>query len=366
MRGSLAALILCMGLGCGGLKPPHPKPPAAKPPPQWVRAAAVQIGPMRAPALSWAAAQTLVLAEPAQVVVVDVEHKLVLRQQALDHLPDGSPTWLLDAKGRWLLLYGTQALTLWDVLSWSAVASVPCLELRCERASLLGAEHPIIELHWPSLPSRPREWAALDVQTSQLRWRVGRAEVYASALDPQGALLVALQDEIVSLGASAHEPLSWSAQARRLFISDDELAWLEGPSVVRVCSRHDTTRCAALKASAEILDMRWAHGELWIMMTTGLAKWVKPRGSADASGWMLSQEYALSWAAQAAWRDAQLKDELLFVDDQRGALRVLSLAEPTLELAPLPLTANRGFAIEDKTRVWIVEEAGLALYQRTK
>lgn len=321
---------------------------------------------MRAPTLSWAAPQTLVLAEPAQAVVVDVAHKLVLRQQALDHLPDGSPTWLLDAKGRWLLLYGTQALTLWDVLSWSFVASVPCPAQRCERGTLLGAEHPIIELQWPSQPSRPREWSALDAQTGQLRWRVGRAEVNASALSPQGGLFVALQDEIISLGARAHEPSSWSAQASRLFISDDELAWLEGPSAVRVCSRQDTTRCATLKSSAEVLDVRWAHGELWVMMTTGLAKWVKPRGSTDAPGWRLTQEYALAWADKAAWRTAQIKDGLLLVDDQRGALRVLSLTAPPLEQASLPLIAGHSFAIEDKTRVWVIEEAGLALYQRSR
>lgn len=319
---------------------------------------------MRAPALSWAAPQTLVLAEPAQVVVVDVAHKLVLRQQALDHLPDGSPTWLLDAKGRWLLLYGTQALTLWDVLSWSFVASVPCPAQRCERGTLLGAEHPIIELQWPSQPSRPREWSALDAQTGQLKWRVGRAEVNASALSPHGGLFVALQEEIVSLGASVHVPSSWRGQARRLFISDDELAWLEGPTSLRACSRQDTTRCATLKASAEVLDVRWAHGALWVMMKTGLAKWVKPRGSTDASGWRLTQEYSLAWADEAAWRGAQLKDGLLFVDDQRGALRVLSLAALPLERASLPLTPGHSFAVEDTARIWIVEGASIALYQR--
>lgn len=358
MRAWLAAL-LTSALGCGApqlkLKPTAPSLPS----PHWVRAAAVEVGQLRAPQLSWAAAQTLVLAQPDQVVVVDTRHKLVIRQQELDHLPDGSPTWSLDARGRWLLLYGTQALTLWDVLSWSPLASVPCLATRCERGALLSERSPVVELQWPSQQTQAREWAALDPQTGALQWRVGRAPVYVSELGAQGQLFVAQEDEVVSLDATASERTLWRARARRLFISEDELAWLEDPTSLRVCALGGTHQCVSLNTSAPILDVRWAKGSLWVAMTTGLARW-----HASPARWSLAQEQQLDWAADANWRDAQLKDGALFVNDQRGTLRVCALGESTLELGSIPLSPHAGFAVEALTRVWLIEGTSLVLYQR--
>lgn len=183
-----------------------------------------------------------------------------------------------------------------------------------------------------------------------------------SALGDDGQLFVAQEDEVVSLDATASDRLLWRAQARQLFISEDELAWLESPTSIRVCALRAADRCASLNTSAPILDVRWAKGSLWVAMTSGLARWrASPQGPAR---WTLAQEQQLDWAADANWREAKLKDGALFVDDQRGALRVCALDEPTLELGAIPLSPHAGFAVEALTRVWLMEGTSLVLYQR--